>query len=66
MRPRAYDPDDPVDGEEPGIRVTVEFWVSAKHENPAHYVRDRVLRDIEVTYPDVSILDVWNEEGGDE
>lgn len=71
MRPQAYDPRDPgPDGELPppppekGVQVTVELWVSVADPDrgPVQYVRQRVLRDTEDAYPDVSVLDVWMEE----
>ena len=68
MRPQAYDPDDPVDGEltvdveERGVHVTVELWVSEEHDDPVGFVRNRVLRDTETTHSTVSILDVWRED----
>ena len=62
MRPQAYDPDDPADGEDKGTRVTVELWVSSRIEDPTSYVRERVLRDTETAYADVAILNVWQED----
>ncbi len=62
MRPQAYDPDDPVDGKEQGQYVNVRLWVAQSIQDPVSYVRERVLRDSETAYPDVSVLECWLED----
>ncbi len=57
MRPQAYDPNDPIDGEEQGVTVNVRVWVAAHIEAPITVIRDLLHESDDC--PWLSVLETW-------